>query len=55
MYKELYDQMKSEDSLPSYFTGEWDKDEKRFVREQDDNEYILKNDKLYDGLYDDEQ
>lgn len=51
-YKLLYEALLSEDNLPEYYTGIWEKDKKFFIEEQEEMEGNILN---FDTIIDDEE
>jgi hypothetical protein len=51
-YKLLYESLLSEDNLPDYYTGIWEKDKKFFIEEQEEMENNILN---FDTIIDDSE
>jgi hypothetical protein len=51
-YHKLYLALLSEDNLPDYYTGSWEKDKKFFIEEQEELENNILN---LDTIIDDEE
>lgn len=51
-YKLLYESLLSENNLPDYYTGIWEKDKKFFIEEQEEMESNILN---FDTIIDDSE